>query len=46
MLNCGPAVSSSQLSHWLNDASDAGTWTVFVSNPDNQTSNIWSFTVQ
>jgi hypothetical protein len=38
-------VSSSQLSHQFNDGSDAGTWTVFVTNPNGQTSNTWSFTV-
>ncbi len=37
--------SSSQLSHPFNDNSDSGTWTVFVTNPDNQTSNTWNFQV-
>src|SRR5439155_86866 len=37
--------SSSQLSHPFNNGNDAGTWTVFVVNPDGQTSNTWSFTV-
>ena len=39
-------VSSSQLSHSFNDGSDAGTWTVLVTNPNGQTSNTWSFTVK
>jgi len=39
-------ISGSQLSHPFKDNSDAGNWTVFVTNPDNQTSNTWSFTVQ
>jgi hypothetical protein len=38
-------VSSSQLSLTFNNGNDAGTWTVFVTNPDSQTSNTWSFTV-
>ena len=38
-------VSSSQLSTQFNDASDVGTWTVFVTNPGGQTSNTWSFSV-
>ncbi len=39
-------VSSTQLTHEFNDASDPGTWTVFVTNPDGQTSNAVSFSVQ
>jgi RHS repeat-associated protein len=38
-------VSSSQLSHAFNNDSDVGTWTVFVTNPNAQTSNTLSFTV-
>ncbi len=38
-------VSSSQLSNQFNDNNDAGTWTVYVTNPSGQTSNTWSFTV-
>src|SRR5262249_53586750 len=38
-------VSSSQISYQFNNGSDAGTWTVFVVNPDGQTSNTWSFSV-
>ena len=38
-------ISSSQLSHPFNNGNDPGTWTVFVVNPDGQTSNTWSFTV-
>ena len=38
-------ISSSQLTHPFNNGSDAGQWTVFVVNPDGQTSNTWSFTV-
>ncbi len=38
-------VSSSQLSHSFNDGSDAGTWTVYVTNPGGKTSNTWSFSV-
>jgi hypothetical protein len=38
-------VSSTQLSHQFNDASDSGTWTVFVTNPDGKTSSTLSFTV-
>src|SRR5437868_5477593 len=39
-------VSSGQLSHQFNDGSDPGTWTVFVTNPDGQVSNTWSFSVR
>jgi serine/threonine protein kinase len=38
-------ISSSQLQHSFNNGKDPGTWTVFVTNPDGQTSNIWSFSV-
>src|SRR6266542_874539 len=38
-------VSSSQLSHSFNNGNDPGTWTVFVTNPNGQTSNTWNFTV-
>jgi hypothetical protein len=38
-------VSSTQLSNQLNDASDAGTWTVFVTNPGGQIPSTWSFAV-
>jgi hypothetical protein len=39
-------VSSSQLSYQLNNASDAGTWTVTVRNPDGQVSTPASFLVE
>ena len=39
------SVSSSQLSNQFDDNSDVGTWTVFVTNPDTQTSNTCSFSV-
>ena len=39
-------VSSSQLSATFNDGSDPGTWTVFVTNPNGQTSNLFTFSVQ
>jgi hypothetical protein len=38
-------ISSNQLTHPFNNGNDAGTWTVFVVNPDTQTSNVWIFTV-
>jgi hypothetical protein len=38
-------ISSSQLSNPFNNGNDAGTWTVFVTNPSGQTSNTWTFTV-
>ena len=38
-------VSASQLSNQFDDANDSGTWTVSVTNPDSQTSGIFSFTV-
>jgi len=38
-------LSAGQLSHQFNDGNDAGTWTVFATNPDGQTSNTLSFTV-
>jgi hypothetical protein len=38
-------VSSSQIVYQFNDGSDAGTWAVFVTNPDGKTSNVWSFGV-
>jgi hypothetical protein len=38
-------VSSSQLSLTFNNGNDAGTWTVFVTNPDTQVSNTLTFTV-
>ena len=38
-------VSSSQISYQFNNASDVGTWTVRVNNPNGQSSNTVSFTV-
>ena len=38
-------VSSVQLSNQFDDNSDVGTWTVFVTNPNGQTSSTWSFAV-
>jgi hypothetical protein len=38
-------LSSSQLSAQFNNGNDPGNWTVFVTNPDSQTSNTVSFTV-
>ena len=35
-------VSSRQLSHQFNDGSDAGTWTVFVTNPDGPGAARWA----
>jgi len=39
-------ISSSQISYQFNNGSDRGTWTVKVNNPDGQSSNTVSFTVQ
>jgi hypothetical protein len=39
-------VSSSQISYQFDNASDKGTWTVYVTNPDSKSSNRWSFTVR
>jgi len=38
-------VSGNQLTHQFNDASDVGTWNVFLTNPDGQTSNTVYFQV-
>ncbi|HKH47463.1 MAG TPA: IPT/TIG domain-containing protein [Thermoanaerobaculia bacterium] len=38
-------VSSSQLSYQFNNSNDAGTWTVWVNNPDGQSSGTYAFTV-
>ena len=38
-------VSASQISYQFNDASDVGTWSVRVNNPDGQSSGSISFTV-
>jgi hypothetical protein len=38
-------VSASQLSNQFDDANDAGTWAVYVSNPNGQTSTAFSFIV-
>src|ERR1019366_9295317 len=38
-------VSTTQITYQFNDASDAGTWTVQVHNPDGQTSSTVPFTV-
>jgi hypothetical protein len=40
-----PTFVSSTQSNQFNGANDAGTWTVFVTNPGGQISSTWSFTV-
>jgi len=38
-------ISGGELSHSFNDQNDPGTWTVFVTNPNGQTSNTFKFIV-